>query len=51
MDLMSGLDKFGLNPDELNSLYEDNKRKTIRRTEVVKRIHEEEERDFLSAKL
>ena len=50
MDLMSGLDKFGLNPDELNSLYEDNKRKTIRRTEVVKRIHEEEERDFLFRK-
>ena len=50
MDFMSGLDKFGLSPDELNGLYEDNKQKTIKRTEVIKAAQEEEEKDFLFKK-
>ena len=50
MDFMSGLDKFGLSMDELNGLYEDNKQKNIKRTEVIKAAQEEEEGDFLFKK-
>ena len=50
MDLMSGLDKFGLNPEEINDLYDGEKKTVTVNTPVAAAVQTEDERDFVFAK-
>ena len=50
MDLMSGLDKFGLNPEEINDLYDGEKKTVTGNTPVAAAVQTEDERDFVFAK-
>lgn len=50
MDLMSGLDKFGLNPENINDLYDDDKVAATGNTPVAATVQTEDETDFVFAK-
>ena len=50
MDLMPGLDKFGLIPEEINDLYDDEKKTVTGNTPVAAAVQTEDERDFVFAK-
>lgn len=50
MDLMSGLDKFGLNPEDINDLYDENKATATGDAPVAAAVQTEDETDFVFAK-
>jgi uncharacterized protein (DUF2225 family) len=50
MDLMSGHDKFGLNPENINDLYDDDKVAATGNTPVAATVQTEDETDFVFAK-
>ena len=50
MDLMSGLDKFGLNPEDINDLYDDDKEAATGDAPVAAAVQTEDETDFVFAK-
>lgn len=50
MELMSGLDKYGLSPSELNGLYDNNNQTNVVKSEMTQTKKVEEEKDFLFAK-
>ena len=50
MDLMSDLDKFGLNPENINDLYDDDKVAATGNTPVAATVQTEDETDFVFAK-
>ena len=47
MDLMSGLDKFGLNPGDINDLYDDDKEAATGDAPVAASVQTEDETDFV----
>ena len=50
MDLMSGLDKFGLNPEDINDLYDEDKEAATGDAPVAAPVQTEDETDFVFAK-
>lgn len=50
MHLMSGLDKFGLNPEDINDLYDEDKAAATGDAPVAAAVQTEDETDFVFAK-
>lgn len=50
MDLKSGIDKFGLNPEDINDLYDEDKAAATGDAPVAAAVQTEDETDFVFAK-
>ena len=47
MDLKSGIDKFGLNPEDINDLYDEDKAAATGDAPVAAAVQTEDETDFV----